>query len=63
MDEFQEHEKRERECFSLLSSAVRDSHESERAQAEKTKYWSVLGSVIGTCLGILGNEPSVVPSK
>jgi len=33
---------------------VRDSHEKERAQAEKTKYWSVLGSIIGTCIGILG---------
>jgi len=48
------HEREEREAFSKLSKAVRNSHESERAQAEKTKYWSVLGSVIGTCLGILG---------
>jgi len=47
-------ERIEREAFSKLSRAVRDSHESERSQAEKTKYWSVLGSVIGTCLGILG---------
>ncbi len=54
MQEFKEHEKREREKFSLLSAAVRDSHEKERAQAEKTKYWSVIGSVVGTCLGILG---------
>ena len=47
-------EKFERECFSALSNAVRDSHEKERAQAEKTKYWSVIGSVIGTCIGIFG---------
>jgi len=47
-------EREEREAFSKLSRAVRDSHESERAQAEKTKYWSVIGSIIGTCLGILG---------
>ena len=53
-DEFKHYEKIERECFSALSNAVRDSHEKERAQAEKTKYWSVLGSIIGTCLGILG---------
>ncbi len=33
---------------------MRDSHERERAQAEKTKYWSVIGSVVGTCLGIIG---------
>ena len=37
-----------------LSNAVRNSHEKERAQAEKTKYWSVLGSVIGACIGIIG---------
>ena len=47
-------ERTEREKFSKMSAAVRDSHEKERAQAEKTKYWSVLGSVIGTCLGLLG---------
>ena len=33
------HEREEREAFSKLSKAVRNSHESERAQAEKTKYW------------------------
>ena len=53
-DEFKMLEKAERECFSALSNAVRDSHEKERAQAEKTKYWSVIGSVIGTCIGIFG---------
>ena len=47
-------ERDEREAFSRLSRAVRDSHESERAQAEKTKYWAVLGSIIGTTLGVLG---------
>merc|ERR1711915_998708 len=31
-----------------------DSHEKERSQAEKTKYWSVLGSILGTCIGIFG---------
>ena len=54
LEEFKFYEKAEREFFSALSNAVRDSHEKERAQAEKTKYWSVLGSIIGTCLGILG---------
>ena len=53
-EEFKKLEKFERECFSALSNAVRDSHEKERAQAEKTKYWSVIGSVIGTCIGIFG---------
>jgi hypothetical protein len=32
-------EKAERIRFSELSNTVRDSHEKERAQAEKTKYW------------------------
>ncbi len=54
MEQYQFYEKGERECFSALSNAVRDSHEKERAQAEKTKYWSILGSILGTCLGILG---------
>ena len=53
-DEFKMLEKFEREYFSGLSNAVRDSHEKEKAQAEKTKYWSVLGSIIGTCIGIFG---------
>jgi len=53
-DEFKFHEKSEREYFAGLSNSVRDSHEKERAQAEKTKYWSVLGSILGTCIGIFG---------
>lgn len=54
VSDIQRLERLEREKFSKLSRAVRDSHEKERAQAEKTKYWSVLGSVIGTCLGVFG---------
>ena len=49
-------EKHERACFAELSNAVRDSHEKERAQAEKTKYWSVIGSIVGTCIGIIGGD-------
>ncbi|KAL5014213.1 hypothetical protein ScPMuIL_008483 [Solemya velum] len=44
----------ERETFSALSSAVRDSHEKERARAERTKYWSIIGSIIGAAIGITG---------
>ena len=51
---FQVLERQERESFSQLSNAVRNSHEKERAQAEKTKYWSVIGSVIGATIGIIG---------
>lgn len=53
-EEFQQFEKDERENFAILSHAVRDSHEKERAQAEKTKYWSIIGSVLGTMLGVIG---------
>ena len=54
ISEVQSFERVEKEKFKILSAAIRNSHEKERSQAEKTKYWSVLGSVIGTCLGILG---------
>ncbi|XP_070193561.1 mitochondrial potassium channel-like [Littorina saxatilis] len=47
-------EKTERESFAVLSSALRDSHEKERARAEKTKYWSIIGSIIGAIIGITG---------
>lgn len=54
--EFQSCEREERECFAVLSSAVKESHEKERAQAERTKYWSIIGSVIGTIIGIIGSS-------
>ena len=41
----------ERDQFAVLSGAVRDSHERERARAERTKHWSVIGSVSGAALG------------
>lgn len=54
--EFQSYEREEREYFAALSSAVKESHEKERAQAERTKYWSIIGSVIGTIIGIIGSS-------
>ena len=54
LSSFQVLERQERESFSQLSNSVRNSHEKERAQAEKTKYWSVIGSVIGATIGIIG---------
>ncbi|KAG8252553.1 Coiled-coil domain-containing protein 51 [Homalodisca vitripennis] len=49
-------EQEERECFTFLSSSVKESHEKERAQAERTKYWSVIGSVVGTVIGVIGSS-------
>ncbi len=56
MDEFQHYEKAERDYFSALSLAVRDSQEKERAQAEKSKYWSIIGSICGAVIGIVGTS-------
>ena len=49
--EYEHLEALERDQFALLSGAVRDSHERERARAERTKHWSVIGSVGGAVLG------------
>ncbi|XP_063147445.1 mitochondrial potassium channel [Candoia aspera] len=48
-------EESEREAFSLFSAAVRESHEKERTRAEKTKNWSIIGSVVGAVIGVLGS--------
>ncbi|XP_072136247.1 mitochondrial potassium channel isoform X1 [Mobula birostris] len=45
----------ERETFALFSAAVRGSHEKERARAERTKNWSLVGSVLGAIIGVLGS--------
>lgn len=46
-------EGKERDRFTLLSTSLRDSHEKERIQMEKTKYWSITASLIGAGLGVL----------
>ncbi|KAM8758609.1 mitochondrial potassium channel isoform 2-T2 [Rhynchonycteris naso] len=45
----------EREKFSLFSAAVRESHEKERTRAERTKNWSLVGSVLGALIGVAGS--------
>jgi len=54
--ELTQYESQERDLFAALSSAVRESHEKERARTERTKYWSVFGSIIGAFLGIVGTS-------
>lgn len=54
--ELEEYERTERDHFAALSSAVRESHEKERARTERTKYWSIMGSIIGAAIGILGTS-------
>uniref|UniRef100_A0A1A8SCQ1 Coiled-coil domain containing 51 n=1 Tax=Nothobranchius rachovii TaxID=451742 RepID=A0A1A8SCQ1_9TELE len=48
-------ESSEREKFSLFSAAVRESHEKERTRAERTKNWSIIGSVLGALIGVMGS--------
>ncbi|XP_032145598.1 mitochondrial potassium channel isoform X3 [Sapajus apella] len=45
----------EREKFSLFSAAVRESHDKERTRAERTKNWSLIGSVLGALIGVAGS--------
>ncbi|KAH6928206.1 hypothetical protein HPB50_012582 [Hyalomma asiaticum] len=44
LEQFKNLEKAERDYFASLSLALRESHEKERAQGERTKYWSIIGS-------------------
>ena len=48
------YEERERLLFAELSSAVRESHEKERARNDRTKYWSIIATVTGALIGGLG---------
>ncbi|XP_076818878.1 uncharacterized protein LOC143464779 [Clavelina lepadiformis] len=48
-------EEKERDTFLELSAAMRDSYEKERARVERTKNWSLIGTVVGTVLGMLGS--------
>lgn len=45
----------EREKFALFSAGVRESHEKERTRAERTKNWSIIGSVLGAVIGVMGS--------
>ncbi|XP_035803148.2 mitochondrial potassium channel isoform X2 [Amphiprion ocellaris] len=53
--EYENAEGLEREKFALFSAAVRESHEKERTRAERTKNWSIFGSVLGALIGVMGS--------
>jgi len=55
IDRVNNSEKEERDSFILLSTTLKDSHDRERIQAERTKYVSIVGSILGTVIGIIGS--------
>jgi hypothetical protein len=46
----------ERELFSSLQIALRESQEKEKLRVERTKYWSIIGSVVGALAGMIGKS-------
>ena len=45
----------ERQLFSSLQLALRESQEKEKLRIERTKYWSIIGSVLGALAGMIGD--------
>ena len=52
----EECKQKERETFEALSDAIQDSHEKERAQSERMKYFTRIGSLLGAFFGFLGSN-------
>jgi hypothetical protein len=44
----------EREIFTQLKQYTFTSHEKEKIYAEGTKYWSVIGTMVGAAIGVFG---------
>ena len=55
MGEQRQAENKETEAMTVLSNSVRESHEKERAHTERTKYWTIIGLMVGVLTGILGS--------
>jgi len=56
MKDFKKQEELERDSFALFSRCLRDSQEVERLRQEKTKYLSLIGSIVGALLGVIGTS-------
>ncbi|CAF2369651.1 unnamed protein product [Rotaria sp. Silwood2] len=52
--ELEKQDDTERQLFSSLQLALRESQEKEKMRIERTKYWSIIGSVVGALAGIVG---------
>lgn len=46
-------ERDERDYFTYMSNTVRDSHEKQRWQSDRTKYWSLILTIISSFLSKL----------
>lgn len=46
----------ERQLFASLQIALRESQEKEKMRVERTKYWSIIGSVVGALAGMIGKD-------
>ena len=55
-EELESVKQHERECFEALGDSILNSHEKERSQSERMKYYSRLGSLIGAVLGFMGSN-------
>ena len=44
----------ERQLFLSLQLALRESQEKEKMRVERTKYWSIIGSIVGALTGVIG---------
>ena len=52
--EIEKQDNLERQLFSSLQLALRESQEKEKLRIERTKYWSIIGSVLGALAGMIG---------
>ncbi|XP_071960425.1 mitochondrial potassium channel-like [Antedon mediterranea] len=47
---------KERDALDAFSAAFRESKEKQQMQEDRVKYWSLMFSLIGTCIGVIGTS-------